>query len=151
MSEYSPAERANLLTAMQIHEGYNGKAPTIKTALANAPVKAGDAGNISTPASQLPQVIGYNSQMVKAAQKIADNNLAAVNNFNWNPNTKDSSAQRFGKTVSANTDALSQVYDTNMKEMQAFTNPTANTYLGRVGDKLGAIWNVVGLPFEAPS
>ena len=144
MSEYSPAERANLLTAMQIHEGYNGKAHTIKTALANAPVKAGDAGNISTPASQLPQVIGYNSQMVQAAQKIADNNLAAVNNFNWNPNTADSSAQRFGKTVSANTDALSQVYDTNMREMQAFTNPTADTYLGRVGDKLGAMWNVSG-------
>ena len=144
MSEYSPAERANLLTAMQIHEGYNGKAPIIKTALANAPVKAGDAGSISTPVSQLPQVIGYNSQMVEAAQKIADNNLAAVNNFNWNPNTKDSSAQRFGKTVSANTDALSQVYDTNMREMQAFTNPTADTYLGRVGDKLGAMWNVSG-------
>ena len=102
------------------------------------------AANIPNPQSQLGDVKSYNSQMVQAAQKIADNNLAAVNNFNWNPNTKDSSAQRFGKTVSANTDALSQVYDTNMKEMQAFTNPTADTYLGRVGDRLGAIWNVSG-------
>ena len=102
------------------------------------------AANIPNPQSQLGDVKSYNSQMVQAAQKIADNNLAAVNNFNWNPNTKDSSAQRFGKTVSANTDALSQVYDTNMREMQAFTNPTADTYLGRVGDKLGAMWNVSG-------
>ena len=102
------------------------------------------AANIPNPQSQLGDVKSYNSQMVQAAQKIADNNLAAVNNFNWNPNTKDSSAQRFGKTVSANTDALSQLYDTNMREMQAFTNPTADTYLGRVGDRLGAIWNISG-------
>ena len=102
------------------------------------------AANVPNPQSQLGDVKSYNSQMVEAAQKIADNNLAAVNNFNWNPNTKDSSAQRFGKTVSANIDALSQVYDTNMGEMQAFTNPTADTYLGRVGDKLGAMWNVSG-------
>ena len=102
------------------------------------------AANIPNPQSQLGDVKSYNSQMVQAAQKIADNNLAAVNNFNWNPNTADSSAQRFGKTVSANTDALSQVYDTNMREMQAFTNPTADTYSGRVGDRLGAMWNVSG-------
>ena len=102
------------------------------------------AANIPNPQSQLGDVKSYNSQMVQAAQKIADNNLAAVNNFNWNPNTKDSSAQRFGKTVSANTDALSQLYDTNMREMQAFTNPTADTYLGRVGDRLGAMWNISG-------
>ena len=102
------------------------------------------AANIPNPQSQLGDVKSYNSQMVQAAQKIADNNLSAVNNFNWNPNTTDSSAQRFGKTVSNNTDALSQVYDTNMREMQAFTNPTADTYLGRVGDRLGAMWNVSG-------
>ena len=102
------------------------------------------AGTIPNPQSQLSDVKSYNSQIIQAAQKIVDNNLAAVNNFNWNPNTKDSSAQRFGKTVSNNTDALSQLYDTNMREMQAFTDPTADTYLGRVGDKLGAIWNVSG-------
>ena len=102
------------------------------------------AANVPNPQSQLGDVKSYNSQMVQATQKIADNNLAAVNNFNWNPNTKDSSAQRFGKTVSNNTDTLSQLYDTNMREMQAFTNPTADTYSGRVGDKLGAMWNVSG-------
>ena len=101
-------------------------------------------GVVGIPRSALSDVKSYNSQIVQAAQKIADNNLAAVNNFNWNPNTTDSSAQRFGKTVSNNTDALSQLYDTNMREMQAFTNPTADTYLGRVGDKLGAMWNVSG-------
>ena len=102
------------------------------------------AGTVGVPASALGEVQAYNKQLVQAAQKIADNNLAAVNNFNWNPNTADSSAQRFGKTVSNNTDALSQLYDTNMKEMQAFTNPTADTYSGRVGDRLGAMWNVSG-------
>ena len=102
------------------------------------------AGSVGVPPSALGAVEGYNKQLIDAAQKIADNNLASVNNFNWNPNTKDSSAQRFGKTVSNNTDALSQLYDTNMKEMQAFTNPTADTYMGRVGDKLGAMWNVSG-------
>ena len=102
------------------------------------------AGTVGIPPSALGAVEGYNKQLIAAAQKVADNNIASVNNFNWNPNTKDSSAQTFGKTVSNNTDALSQLYDTNMKEMQAFTNPTADTYLGRVGDKLGAMWNVSG-------
>ena len=103
-----------------------------------------NAGTVGIPPSVLGAVEGYNKQLIAAAQKVADNKMASVNNFNWNPNTKDSSAQKFGKTVSNNTDALSQLYDTNMKEMQAFTNPTADTYLGRVGDKLGAMWNVSG-------
>lgn len=116
----------------------------VPTPTGNAAFQGVSAGTVGIPPSALGDVKSYNSQMVQAAQKIADNNLAAVNNFSWNPNTTDSSAQRFGKTVSNNTDALSRLYDTNMKEMQAFTNPTADTYLGRVGDKLGAMWNVSG-------
>ena len=116
----------------------------VSTPTGNSSFQGASAGTVGIPPSALGAVEGYNKQLIDAAQKIADNNLTAVNNFNWNPNTKDSSAQRFGKTVSNNTDALSQVYDTNMKEMQAFTNPTADTYWGRVGDKLGAMWNVSG-------
>ena len=122
----------------------NALANGVSTPTGNSAFQGVSAGTVGIPPSALGDVKGYNSQMVQAAQKIADNNLAAVNNFNWNPNTKDSSAQRFGKTVSNNTDALSQLYDTNMREMQAFTNPTADTYLGRVGDKLAAMWNVSG-------
>ena len=142
----------NAMGGLSNKQGFDLFAKKIATAVAQngggkismSDTAFGSGSNIAEPQSQLAAVTGYNSQMVEAAQKIADNNLAAVNNFNWNPNTKDSSAQRFGKTVSANTDALSQLYDTNMREMQAFTNPTADTYLGRVGDKLGAMWNVSG-------
>ena len=116
----------------------------VPTPTGNSAFQGVSAGTVGVPPSALGAVEGYNKQLIDAAQKVADNNLASVNNFNWNPNTKDSSAQRFGKTVSNNTDALSQVYDTNMREMQAFTNPTADTYSGRVGDKLGAMWNVSG-------
>lgn len=116
----------------------------VSTPTGNSAFQGVSAGTVGIPPSALGAVEGYNKRLIDAAQKVADNNLASVNNFNWNPNTKDSSAQRFGKTVSNNTDALSQLYDTNMKEMQAFTNPTADTYLGRVGDKLGAMWNVSG-------
>ena len=142
----------NAMGGLSNKQGFDLFAKKIATAVAKngggkismSDTAFGSGSNTAEPQSQLAAVTGYNSQMVQAAQKIADNNLAAVNNFNWNPNTADSSAQRFGKTVSANTDALSQVYDTNMREMQAFTNPTADTYLGRVGDKLGAMWNVSG-------
>ena len=116
----------------------------VTTPTGNSAFQGVSAGTVGIPPSALGAVEGYNKRLIDAAQKIADNNLTAVNNFNWNPNTKDSSAQRFGKTVSNNTDALSQLYDTNMKEMQAFTNPTADTYLGRVGDRVGAMWNVSG-------
>ena len=116
----------------------------VTTPTGNSAFQGVSAGTVGIPPSALGAVEGYNKRLIDAAQKIADNNLTAVNNFNWNPNTKDSSAQRFGKTVSNNTDALSQLYDTNMKEMQAFTNPTADTYMGRVGDRLGAMWNVTG-------
>ena len=116
----------------------------VTTPTGNSAFQGVSAGTVGIPPSALGAVEGYNKRLIDAAQKIADNNLTAVNNFNWNPNTKDSSAQRFGKTVSNNTDALSQLYDTNMKEMQAFTNPTADTYMGRVGDRLGAMWNVSG-------
>ena len=116
----------------------------VPTPTGNSAFQGVSAGTVGVPPSALGAVEGYNKQLIDAAQKVADNNLASVNNFNWNPNTKDSSAQRFGKTVSNNTDALSQLYDTNMKEMQAFTNPTVDTYLGRVGDRLGAMWNVSG-------
>ena len=116
----------------------------VPTPTGNSAFQGVSAGTVGVPPSALGAVEGYNKQLIDAAQKVADNNLASVNNFNWNPNTKDSSAQRFGKTVSNNTDALSQLYDTNMKEMQAFTNPTADTYSGRVGDRLGAMWNVSG-------
>ena len=122
----------------------NAIANGVTTPTGNSAFQGVSAGTVGVPPSALGAVEGYNKQLIDAAQKVADNNLASVNNFNWNPNTKDSSAQRFGKTVSNNTDALSQVYDTNMKEMQAFTNPTADTYLGRVGDRLGAMWNVSG-------
>ena len=122
----------------------NAIANGVTTPTGNSAFQGVSAGTVGVPPSALGAVEGYNKQLIDAAQKVADNNLASVNNFNWNPNTKDSSAQRFGKTVSNNTDALSQLYDTNMKEMQAFTNPTADTYLGRVGDKLGAMWNVSG-------
>ena len=122
----------------------NALANGVSTPTGNSSFQGVSAGTVGIPPSALGDVEGYNKQLIDAAQKMADNNLAAVNNFNWNPNTKDSSAQRFGKTVSNNTDALSQVYDTNMREMQAFTNPTADTYWGRVGDKLGAMWNVSG-------
>ena len=116
----------------------------VSTPTGNSAFQGVSAGTVGIPPSALGAVEGYNKRLIDAAQKVADNNLASVNNFNWNPNTKDSSAQRFGKTVSNNTDTLSQLYDTNMKEMQAFTNPTADTYLGRVGDRLGAMWNVSG-------
>ena len=116
----------------------------VPTPTGNSAFQGVSAGSVGIPPSALGAVEGYNKRLIDAAQKVADNNLASVNNFNWNPNTKDSSAQTFGKTVSNNTDALSQLYDTNMKEMQAFTNPTADTYLGRVGDRLGAMWNVSG-------
>ena len=122
----------------------NALANGVSTPTGNSSFQGVSAGTVGVPPSALGAIEGYNKQLIAAAQKIADNNLTAVNNFNWNPNTKDSSAQRFGKTVSNNTDALSQLYDTNMKEMQAFTNPTADTYWGRVGDKLGAMWNVSG-------
>lgn len=122
----------------------NALANGVSTPTGKSSFQGVSAGTVGVPPSALGAVEGYNKQLIDAAQKIADNNLAAVNNFNWNPNTKDSSAQRFGKTVSNNTDALSQLYDTNMREMQAFTNPTADTYWGRVGDKLGAMWNVSG-------
>ena len=122
----------------------NALANGVSTPTGNSAFQGVTAGTVGIPPSALGAVEGYNKRLIEAAQKVADNNLASVNNFNWNPNTKDSSAQRFGKTVSNNTDALSQLYDTNMKEMQAFTNPTADTYLGRVGDKLGAMWNVSG-------
>ena len=142
----------NAMGGLSNKQGFDLFAKKIATAVAKngggkismSDTAFGSGSNTAEPQSQLADVTGYNSQMVQAAQKIADNNLAAVNNFNWNPNTADSSAQRFGKTVSNNTDALSQLYDTNMREMQAFTNPTADTYLGRVGDRLGAIWNVSG-------
>ena len=122
----------------------NALANGVSTPTGNSAFQGVTAGTVGIPPSALGAVEGYNKQLIDAAQKVADTNLASVNNFNWNPNTKDSSAQRFGKTVSNNTDALSQLYDTNMKEMQAFTNPTADTYMGRVGDKLGAMWNVSG-------
>ena len=122
----------------------NALANGVTTPTGNSAFQGVTAGTVGIPPSALGAVEGYNKQLIAAAQKVADNNIASVNNFNWNPNTKDSSAQTFGKIVSNNTDALSQVYDTNMKEMQAFTNPTADTYLGRVGDKLGAMWNVSG-------
>ena len=122
----------------------NALANGVSTPTGNSSFQGVSAGTVGIPPSALGAIEGYNKRLIEAAQKIADNNLTAVNNFNWNPNTKDSSAQRFGKTVSNNTDALSQLYDTNMKEMQAFTNPTADTYMGRVADKLGAMWNVSG-------
>ena len=122
----------------------NALANGVSTPTGKSAFQGVSAGTVGIPPSALVAVEGYNKRLIDAAQKVADNNLASVNNFNWNPNTKDSSAQTFGKTVSNNTDALSQLYDTNMKEMQAFTNPTADTYLGRVGDKLGAMWNVSG-------
>ena len=64
------------------------------------------ASNVPNPQSQLGDVKSYNSQMVQAAQKIADNNLAAVNNFGWNPTVEGSQAQNFGKAVQRNTDAI---------------------------------------------
>ena len=64
------------------------------------------AANVPNPQSQLGDVKSYNSQMVQAAQKIADNNLAAVNNFGWNPTVEGSQAQNFGKAVQRNTGAL---------------------------------------------
>ena len=102
------------------------------------------SANIPNPQSQLGDVRSYNQEMVQAAQKIADNKLAAVNNFGWNPTVDGSQAQTFGKTVSTNTDTLSQLYDRNMQHLQAFTTPTKDTYLGRVGDKVKAAFNISG-------
>ena len=115
---------------------------TSKQDLRQAAIASGDS--VPNPQSQSVAVTGYTQEMVQAAQKIADNNLAAVNNFGWNPTVEGSQAQTFGKTVSTNTDTLSQLYDSNMQHLQAFTTPTKDTYLGRVGDRVKAAFNISG-------
>ena len=67
------------------------------------------AANIPNPQSQLGDVMGYNQEMVQAAQKIADNNLAAVNNFGWNPTVNNSAAQNFGTSVQGVTNAQTNI------------------------------------------
>ena len=67
------------------------------------------AANIPNPQSQLGDVRGYNQEMVQAAQKIADNNLAAVNNFGWNPTVNNSAAQKFGTSVQGVTNAQTNI------------------------------------------
>ena len=67
------------------------------------------AANIPNPQSQLGDVMGYNQEMVQAAKKIADNNLAAVNNFGWNPTVNNSAAQNFGTSVQGVTNAQTNI------------------------------------------
>lgn len=80
------------------------------------------AANVPNPQSQLGDVKSYNSQMVQAAQKIADNNLAAVNNFGWNPTVEGSQAQNFGKAVQRNTGALTAIDQELMNRISRY-NP----------------------------
>lgn len=105
--------------------------------------------NLPNPQSQLSAVQGYNTNMVNAAQHVADNNLAAVNNFGWNPTVKDSAAQHFGKAVQSNTEAMTALNNRNAESMKAFSAPTAETGLGRTWDRLKAMWNITGTGLQS--
>ena len=78
-----------------------------KQDLRQAAIASGDS--VPNPQSQSVAVTGYNQEMVQAAQKIADNNLAAVNNFGWNPTVNNSAAQNFGTSVQGVTNAQTNI------------------------------------------
>lgn len=80
---------------------------TSKQDLRQAAIASGDS--VPNPQSQSVSVTGYNQEMVQAAQKIADNNLAAVNNFGWNPTVNNSAAQNFGTSVQGVTNAQTNI------------------------------------------
>lgn len=105
--------------------------------------------NLPNPQSQLAAVQGYNTNMVNAAQHVADNNLASVNNFDWNPTVKDSAAQRFGKAVQDNTNGLTAINNQNTESMKAWRAPTATTGIGRAVDRLKAMWDITGTSLQA--
>ena len=105
--------------------------------------------NLPNPQSQLGAVQGYNTNMVNAAQHVADNNLASLNNFGWNPTVKDSAAQRFGKAVQDNTNGLTAINNQNTESMKAWRAPTATTGIGRAIDRLKAMWDITGTSLQS--
>ena len=116
----------------------------VSTPTGQSTFRGSSANSVANPTSRTGESQAYNAQMIDAAKKVAANNLSPVNAFDWNPNTENSAARNFAESVSGNTDNLTNIYNNNTKHMEAFTNPTADTYLGRVGDKLSAMWNVTG-------
>lgn len=116
----------------------------VSTPTGQSTFRGSSANSVANPTSRTAESQAYNAQMIDAAKKVAANNLSSVNAFDWNPNTENSAARNFAESVSGNTDNLTNLYNNNTKHMEAFTNPTADTYLGRVWDKLSAMWNVTG-------
>lgn len=126
-----------------------GKKQLLPNGLAGVPTTGGDIAN---PQSQLADVKSYNNQMIDAAQKIADNNLASVNNFGWNPNVEGSQAQNFGKVVQKNTGALTDIQNNVMDLTQnKIMHPQNATALGRLGSFLDGVLRVSGknLPYKS--
>ena len=80
---------------------------TSKQDLRQAAIASGDS--VANPQSQLSAVTGYTQDMIRAAQKLADNNLASVNNFGWNPTVEGSQAQNFSKAVQNVTEAQTAI------------------------------------------
>ena len=142
----------NAMGGLSNKQGFDLFAKKIATAVAQngggvvkmSDTAFGNGANTAEPQSQLGAVTGYNQQMVQAAQNIADNNLSAVNNFGWNPNVNNSQAQNFGNAVQDNTAELTGLYNRNAEYLKAFTAPTKDTYLGRVGDKIKSAFNISG-------
>lgn len=100
--------------------------------------------SLSLPASQLPEVDNNNQVMIRAAANSALANAKAMDTFDWNPDNKDSTVNQFAAGVVNNTRALDNLYAKNADYMKAFTAPTADSYLGRVADKIGAAFQVSG-------
>ena len=100
--------------------------------------------NLVLPDSQLGEVDANNQVMINAAARVAAANTKAMDTFDWNPATANSTVNQFAAGVTGNTKALNDLYAQNADYMRAFTAPTADSYLGRVGDKIGAALKVSG-------